>query len=477
MTLRTLALAFALSLLGAPAALADRAETGFEDPGIAPGVEAGAPAVIARWHAMGVDTVRVQAFWNAIAPNAGSPTPPAGFDPTNPNDPRYDWSSVDRSIQLIRANGMRVMLTIHQFGPVWASLQPNVGRQGWMISPTAYAQFATAAARRYRGQILRYLLANEPNEDVFLSPQTQCVGRRCQRVAPVLYANMVRAAYPAVKRADPRAQVLMGELAPIGGIGARAGNLAPLAFIRAMGCLDDRYRRIRTGLCRNFRPARADGFGYHPYQQRERPNQPNRNPNVAKLGDLQRLFGVLDRVTRSGRIVAPRRRFNLYITEYGYETNPPDRRFGVSLQQQSSYLQQSAYIVWRTPRVKLLTQYLWTDDAAQNGVLQGFQTGLNFADGIPKPSLSTFSQPFFIDLARGRRHAVVWGQVRPNGVRTATVFRQLGRRGRFSALFTARLDRFGYFSRRMSLARNSNYFFSYRSAAGQTVSSSVLHVG
>jgi hypothetical protein len=29
----------------------------------------------------------------------------------------------------------------------------------------------------------------------------------------------------------------------------------------------------------------------------------------------------------------------------------------------------------------------------------------------------------------------------------------------------------------MSLPRNSNYFFSYRSAAGQTVTSSLLHVG
>jgi hypothetical protein len=463
-TLRVLLLMLAALLLTAAPSQADRsADLGFEDPAVAPGPAPDADQVMSRWAGLGVQWVRVQAFWDAVSPNSRSRTRPAGFDVANPNSPGYDWSSLDRAIGRVRARGMRVMLTVHQFNPVWASSQPSRGRLGWKPSPSLYGRWATALARRYGGQVDRYLLGNEPNQRVFLEPQTECrrAGRRtlCERSGANLYRELVRAAYPAIKRTDRNAdQVLLGELAPIGGAGPRSGNLAPLAFIRAMGCLDDGYRRITTGACRRFRPARADGFGYHPYQVRERPDQPQRNPNIAKLGDLRRLFGVLDRVTRSGRIVAPGRRFGLYITEYGYETNPPDRRYGVSLTKQDQYLQQAAYIAWATPRVKLITQYLWRDDGLFNGQLHGFQTGLNFSNGVPKPSLAHFPSPIFIDQ-RGRI-PLLWGQARPGGSHQVTIFRQVGR-GRFVRWRTRRTDSRGYFAIRGRLTRNSNYYFQY----------------
>ena len=68
---------------------------------------------------------------------------------------------------------------------------------------------------------------------------------------------------------------------------------------------------------------------------------------------------MLDRLTRMGRIVAPRRKFDVHLTEFGYQTSPPDHEVGVSLGRQSRYLQQAAYLAWRTPRVRNLTQYQW----------------------------------------------------------------------------------------------------------------------
>jgi hypothetical protein len=478
-TLRLVPLMLVALLATAAPSQADRTlEIGFEDPAIAPGPAGDAPAVIARWSQMGVQWVRVQAFWNALSPTPDARRKPSGFNVANPNDPRYDWSSLDNAIARVRANGMRVMLTVHQFNPRWASTQPSRARQGWKPSPRLYGQFATALARRYGGQVDRYLLGNEPNQKVFLQPQTECrrYGRRriCERTAANIYRQLVRAAYPAIKRADrSRDEVLLGELAPIGATGPRAGNLAPLPFIRAMGCLDDRYRRITVGACRGFRPARADAFGYHPYQVRERPTQPQRNPALAKLGDLRRLFGVIDRLTGTRRIVAPGRRFNLYITEYGYETNPPDRRNGVSWARQNSYLQWSAYIAWSTPRVKLWTQYLWRDDGfTPSGQLVGFQTGLNTFNGVPKPSLSSFPHPIFIDQRRGRTTRL-WGQVRPGGAHNVQIFRQVGG-GAFLPWRTRRTDSRGYFSIRSSLARNSNYRFQY-TYNGQTFTSDIAH--
>jgi hypothetical protein len=443
----------ALLATAAPGQADRTAELGFEDPAVAPGPALDADTVIANWAGMGVRWVRVQAFWDALSPNPRSRTRPPGFDVSNPNDRRYNWAS----------RGMRVIMTVHQFNPVWASSEPRRGRMGWKPDPRLYGQWATALARRYGGQVDRWLLGNEPNQRIFMQPQTECgrVGRRtlCERTAANIYRELVRAAYPAIKRSDRSGgnQVLLGELAPIGAAGPRAGNLAPLPFIRAIGCLDDSYRRIVEGACRRFRPARADGFGYHPYQVRERPTQPQRNPNLAKLGDLPRLFGVLDATTRSGRIGAPGRRFNLYITEYGYETNPPDRAHGVSLQTQSKYLQESAYIVWKTPRVKLITQYLWRDDAFSfAGHAQGFQTGLRFANNVAKPSLFTFPHPIFVDQAS----RTLWGQVRAGGAHRVQVFRQVGR-GAFVPWRSVQTDGLGYFRIRGGLVRNSNYFFRY----------------
>ena len=240
----------------------------------------------------------------------------------NAFDPQYNWADLDRAVNTATAGGLRVMLTVHQCGPRWASTEPGKSQACWKPNAALFAQFATAVATRYRNQVNRYLLGNEGNEKVFIAPQTECkrVGRRhcASGRRRTSTATTSTSAYPAIKRADPGSQVIIGELAPIGAIGKTAGNLAPLAFIRQMWCRDDKWRRIRTGACKRFTPPKGDGFGYHPYQVRSRPRQRQRNPNLAKLGDLKRLFAVLDR--------ASRRKFNLYITEYGYETNPPDRR-------------------------------------------------------------------------------------------------------------------------------------------------------
>ena len=467
----------AMLAMAAPSHADGTVDIGFEDPSVAPGPAGDAPAVIQRWSQMGVQWVRIQAFWNALSPSPNSRSKPRGFNVANPNDRRYNWSSLDAAVARVRQNGMRIMLTVHQFNPRWASSQPSRRGQGWKPSPRLYGQFATAVARRYGGQVDRYLLGNEPNQKVFLRPQTECRrigGRRiCERTAANIYRNLVRAAYPAIKRADRTAdQVLLGELAPIGAIGPRAGNLAPLAFIRAMGCLTDSYRRITVGACRGFRPARADAFGYHPYQVRERPTQPQRNPNLAKLGDLPRLFRVIDRLTRTRRIIAPGRRFNLYITEYGYETNPPDTRNGVTWAQQNEYLQWAAYIAWKTRRVKLWTQYLWRDDGPFRGRVVGFQTGLNTFNGQPKPALSSFPHPIFIDHRRNVP-LLLWGQVRPGDSHTVQVFQQVGN-GAFTPFRTVQTDSRGYFVIRGGLTRNANYRYQY-TFNGQTQTSDVSH--
>jgi hypothetical protein len=457
-TLRVLVAALALGGVAAPAASADgTAELLFEDGLLLnPSDAAVAPGIAGQWrNRLGADWVRIQVYWDAVSPNPTSRTRPANFGVANQADSRYRWTDVDRAVDTARAAGLQIFLTIHQCGPRWASQQPSRTTHCWRSKASLYGQFASAVAQRYGSRVNRYAAGNEPNQKVFLQPQSNFA-------AANLYRDMVNAAYPAIKRADRGATVVIGELAPIGAASRFAGNLAPLPFIRAMYCRDNRYRRIRTAACRRFRAPRGDIWGIHPYQVRERPDQPQRNLNLAKLGDLRRLFAVLDRA--SGR------RFNFYITEYGYETNPTDARNGVSPALQNRYLQQSAYIAWSTPRIKMHSQYLWRDD----GAVSGFQTGLHFSNGSPKPSLNSFPHPFWVDTKRGRSRAVIWGQVRPDGVGTVRVFQQTGG-GAFTPMLTLGISSRGYFAARRALPRNSNYYFEY-SRGGQTFRSDTMHV-
>src|SRR5205807_6106340 len=230
-----------------------RPEVGIEDQNVIFGPDAS--TIAALWRSMGVDSVRVQAYWDGVSPAPGSPTRPAGFNPANPNDPQYNWAALDSAIAVVLQNGMHVNLTINQCGPRWASLQPANSTHCWRPSPALFAQFSRAVGLRYGARVDRYLLGSEPNQRPFLAPQFTCVGRRCTPDAPAQYRNLVNAAYPALKAADRGSQVLIGELAPSGSPPSRNGGIKPLLFIRELGCVDSRFGPRRAPRCRLFRVA------------------------------------------------------------------------------------------------------------------------------------------------------------------------------------------------------------------------------
>jgi len=135
------------------------------------------------------------------------------------------------------------------------------------------------------------------------------------------------------------------------------------------------------------------------------------------MGDLGRLLRVVDRLTRSGRIRATRRRLPLRITELGFQTSPPDRFVGVSPARQKRYVQKAAFLAWQHPRVATLTQYQWADEHVSHigtGAKRyaGWQSGLHFLDGRPKPALAGFARPFVALEDGSRAGAVLWGQAR-----------------------------------------------------------------
>jgi hypothetical protein len=112
----------------------------------------------------------------------------------------------------------------------------------------------------------------------------------------------------------------------------------------------------------------------------------------------------------------------LYITEYGYETKPPDPTARFSPAQQAQHLGWATFLAQSNPNVQMFAQFLLRDldlsrpprgaDVRQND----FQTGLLYAGGEPKPSASAFKMPLFVSYAttpEGNPGLVFYGGVRP----------------------------------------------------------------
>jgi hypothetical protein len=76
------------------------------------------------------------------------------------------------------------------------------GTAGSMASPSVFADNIGQLAARLRGQVAGYEVWNEPDDSIFWKDGPQ----------PAAYAAMLKAAYKAVKDADPGAKVLVGGL-------------------------------------------------------------------------------------------------------------------------------------------------------------------------------------------------------------------------------------------------------------------------
>jgi hypothetical protein len=483
------AMAAVVLLLPAAAHASSSMETGIADDAalLNEPSDARAKAAVEAWAALGIDDVRIFVQWQAIAPGNAATRAPTGFNGADPNSPGYDWSRVDRAVKLVSAAGMRPLLVVTGPGPLWASQVPGRHSVRYKPRPDLFAQFARAAALRYAQAVDRYILWNEPNLPLWLQPQNTCRGSKCTPYAPHLYRRLVRAAYPAIKTVDPTATVLFGALAPNGENSTKQNaKTRPLAFIRSMGCVKLTLKRDRSGPCASFKPLTADGFAYHPHATKLAPNEAQVHVDNASIGDLARLKATLDGTQRAGGFrKAGGGKFGLYFTEWGYQTMPPDRTRGVSLAKQSRYLQQGAYIAYRDPRVKLLTQYEWRDEPVRRSKsdrYSGWQSGLRFRDDRAKPSLRTFASPFFIDQKPGSRAARLWGQVRPGVTHEVTVQRRRAGSTRWTKVRVITTNGDGYWTLNQTVSAATDYRFRwqpqdpYGANAGPLRTSDVLRV-
>jgi hypothetical protein len=455
--------AFALALLAAgtlagPAHASAGAQVGIADDRIMFGDPVKAASVVQQWKKIGIQTARLHARWVAIAPAPHDVIPPAGFNPADNTDLGYNWAKLDTAVGLLSAAGIKPILSVTGSGPLWGSRRPELANPRYDPDPASFADFAYAVASRYHALVDTYIIWNEPNQPGWLQPQFSCAGgKRCTPEA-----------LPAVKAADPGAKVLIGALAPRGGSPTRTnGAMQPLLFLRAMGCVDDRYHRMRTGLCHGFQPLVADGLAYHPHGVLRGPSTPDPAPDEAAIADLPRLEQALDKITAAnGLHPVTGTKMSLYLTEFGYQTRPPDPYSGIPAAVQAQWLQQAAYVAWRDPRVKALLQYEWEDEPiASKGLgakaFAGWQSGLLYANGTPKPAFAVFPHPFWIDMAPGSTQARLWGQVRAAAGATVTILKRSRDGVPWTAVGVVRADTRGYWSKRMLILTSGQYRYTY----------------
>jgi hypothetical protein len=321
---------------------------------------------------LGTDILRLNMYWDRVAR-----TRPANA--ADPADPAYDWTGYDRAARLAAERNIEVLFSIIAT-PGWAN-----GGKGAKYAPTsssALRDFAIAAATRYSGEytppgqasplplVNKWLAWNEPNAPNFLLPQFRKVGRKYVIASPAIYARICNAVVQGVHTGGSRAGVKMtvacGATNPRGKLrgNGRRDSVAPLLFLREMK---------KAG-------ARFDRYSHHPYSPTGHlaPNQRIRSITVVPLGNIDILLRELTRLYG--------RSMRLWITEYAYQTNPPDPNFGVSWATQAKYLRQAYAIARRTPRVDMMLWFLLKDEQDRGR----WNSGLLTASGERKPSFAAF---------------------------------------------------------------------------------------
>jgi hypothetical protein len=346
---------------------------------------------------LGVDVYRYTLHWDELEPREGA----------------YRWKDADTILHGLQAHGIQPLVTLYGT-PRWANggRAPNVVPQ----SAASFAAFARAAATRYTF-VRMWTVWNEPNQRASMSPVS----------ARVYVRTLLNPAFAAIHGVIRGARVAGGVTAPRG----NTGGIAPLAFVQGMRAAH----------------ARLDAYAHHPYPSRPGVESPSRGACKScadiTMANVQRL---IDAVTRAFG------KKPIWLTEYGYQTNPPDSFLGVSKSTQARYIGESAYRAYSLPRVELLIHFLVRDEPQ----VARWQSGLFDRSGVAKPAASAFPLPL-VQVARRGTSVTLWGQVRPGHGAQGFRLQIAARNGRFlaSAAKAGRTDARGIFRTTIRTSRGS----------------------
>jgi len=303
---------------------------------------------------------RIDILWSQVAP-----TPPAS--PTDPNDPAYDFSRLDLIFSSLAAANITPIVSTYST-PDWAiagnntphltEYNPNAPR------PDAFGQFMRAVATRYSGNFIpaggavklprvrHYEVWNEPNLVGFFTFNGASTVAR--------YKGLVKAAYPQIHAANPKAIVIAG----VGGPRSSTGNGNVGAKIWLNGLVNDRSVKF-DAYSQHIYPSQGPKFRSKAYDKA-----------FPTWRSLDEIYATLDR---------KRKGMKLYVTEAGYTTATTKfRKVKVSFAQQKLFLRQLFALPGvRSPRLAAVVWFNLQDNPFWPG-------GLLTAAGVKKPSYNAF---------------------------------------------------------------------------------------
>ncbi|MEA2496874.1 MAG: hypothetical protein QOJ29_4785, partial [Thermoleophilaceae bacterium] len=202
--------------------------------------------------------------------------------------------------------------------------------------------------------------------------------------------------------------------------------LRPALFLREMFCLDGRLHAYRGSA------AKARGcssvsklsilaklprlvYAHHPYTKKTSPVKKDKSRDAITIANLKALPTLLDKIAQKTGLIPVG--MPIVLTEFGWETNPPDTFNGISPANQAEWNNLGDYAAYRNDRVFANTQFLLFDVPPRKEFPRNtkaywftYQSGLFTAQGRPKPSATAYMLPFVAKRAGGSYF--FWGQVR-----------------------------------------------------------------
>jgi hypothetical protein len=474
LTIRTTILALLLGALIAPAAHASPLQTSImmDDDLLVYRDDATAARALTQMKSLGVDTIRVTVLWSVVANNArptkaeiaklkGKAKEKARrqarrFKATNPSTyPAQNWDRYDNLIKAAADRGIKVYFNITGPGPLWASTKPPAGIKvpigTYKPKVGAFKQYVTAVGTRYGGtykdengsrgllpRVSFWSLWNEPNQGGWLTPQWETRGGQRIATSPILYRELYQAGYQGLVASGHRVDndvILIGETAPLGSDTQSAKSpMRPKQFLRELFCVGpdgSPYTGAAASArkCGDFAskgPLRATGYAHHPYTKTVSPLVRDANPDSATMANIDELGTTLDDLASKTNNLPSG--LPLFMTEFGFETNPPDPFSGIAPALQAKYNVLGEFMAYNNPRIASQAQFLLADvppirtrKKNTKGYWFTYQSGLFYTAGkligTAKPAAYSYAIPFLatpagVDPATGAVAFSFWGQLR-----------------------------------------------------------------
>jgi hypothetical protein len=356
---------------------------------------------------LGVKILRITLSWNRVASgNCAKQSYRALESDTNAC---YNWGYLDTLVTKARAHKITVLASIYEV-PKYASGRNDIYFMGTSQRQFEklvkyYAAFAKAAATHYKpgspnGYIKYWTVLNEPNSATFWKPHNKTVPKRFAYA----YSKVARA----IRSVGRTFKIAPGPTGP-------KSTTKPADFIHVTQPWLKRYLAASPGP-----KSLMNGWAHNPYPKNKlapRNRTAYANPSIG-INNLSVLFRTLDAapVTRG---------LPVWATEFSYQTNPPDKRFGISLLNQATYLAEIYDILSTSGRVELGTWYVLHDPVGEPDWQSGFKT----SKGVKKPAWAMYQRPISRSVTRVKKKGRVriWGK---SNVSSSTAQIQWSKNGR-----------------------------------------------